>query len=101
MNKGKRVSKERLSQRILKETEIPLLTLGSGVRVTVSDNLRADIEGAEGIVDYDNNTVKLKSKKLVITITGNDLCINQYSDAMTSVEGFIHFVGYERSSVKK
>lgn len=103
MGKGKRKGENRVSfaQKILKEAQLPLLTLDTSVRVTLSDNLRADVEGADGIIDYDQNTVKLKSKRLIITITGNDLCINQYSETITSIEGFIHFIGYERSSAKK
>ena len=79
-------------QRFLRTMEIPL----SAVRLCVSDNIRAEVEGCTGIAAYEENEVELLAGKLRIGFVGSDLQIIQYDGRLTVIEGFINCVKYER-----
>ena len=92
MGKREKTKKLTKKQKILKAMEIPI----SGVRLLVSDDNRAEIEGCTGIVIYDENEVKLSAGKLAIGFVGSNLQITQYDSRLTVIEGFINSVNYER-----
>ena len=92
MAKTENVKKLTKKQRFLKAVEIPI----SGVKLYISDDVRAEIEGCRSILTYDENEIKLSAGKLKIGFVGSDLQITQYDDRLTVIEGFINSVNYER-----
>lgn len=86
---GRRLTKK---QRFLKAMEIPI----SGVKLCVSDDVRAELEGCKTILTYDENEIKLSAGKLKIGFIGSNLQITQYDDRLTVIEGIINSVSYER-----
>ena len=67
-----------------------------GVRLSMTDNIKAQVEGCKGIVTYDEECVRLLTDKFILGFTGNSLQITRYDNIMTIVEGFIDSVHYER-----
>jgi len=87
--KTKKMTKK---QKLLKAMEIPI----SGVKLFVSDDIKAEIEGCTGIMTYEENEVRLSAGKLLIGFIGSNLQITQYDSRLTVIEGFINSVSYER-----
>ena len=100
MGKSKNTAGLTPKQRLLRAVELPLTSVGKSVKITLSDNIRADIEGAQGIIEYDDSIVKLRAGKLTVILLGRDLRITEYSEALTAVEGIINNLSYELSCEK-
>lgn len=92
MDKKEKPKKLTKKQKILKAMEIPV----SGVKLCISDDIKAEIEGCTGIVIYDENEVKLSAGKLTVGFIGSNMQITQYDSKLTVIEGFISSVSYER-----
>ncbi len=92
MDKKEKPRKLTKKQKILKAMEIPV----SGVKLCISDDIKAEIEGCTGIVIYDENEVKLTAGKLTVGFIGSNMQITQYDSKLTVIEGFINSVSYER-----
>ena len=92
MGKKEKAKKLTKKQKLLKAMEIPI----SGVKLFVSDDIKAEIEGCTGIMTYEENEVRLSAGKLLIGFIGSNLQITQYDSRLTVIEGFINSVSYER-----
>ena len=88
-DEGVRLTKK---QRIMKSMALPL----GGVRLHVTDNIRAELEGCTGILAYDENEVRLSVGKLIVSLVGVDLQITRYDSEMTVIEGLVSTIRYER-----
>lgn len=67
-----------------------------GVKLSMTDNIKAQVEGCRGIASYDETQVRLLTDKFILGFTGNSLQITRYDNIMTIIEGFIDSVQYER-----
>lgn len=92
MGKREKAKKLTKKQKFLKAVQLPV----SGIKLRVTDDIRAEVEGCTGIVIYDENEVKLSAGKLAIGFIGSSLQITQYDSTLTVIEGFINAVNYER-----
>lgn len=64
-------------------------------RMVLLGNKEFVIENYKGIVEYDNNIIRLNTLSGIISIEGNGLVINEISDDDVSVEGIIKLIGIE------
>ena len=87
-------------QRFLRAMELPYNSMGKCIKLFVFDNVRAQLEGVDSIIEYDENIVKLGSGKTVITFVGDKFKISEYSPEITVVEGAINEVRYDRRAKK-
>ncbi|MBR5774493.1 MAG: YabP/YqfC family sporulation protein [Clostridia bacterium] len=92
MSKSEKPRRLTKKQRFLRAVEIPI----SAVRLCVSDDIRAQIEGRTTILAYEENEVRLLAGRLKISFVGTDLQITQYDSERTVIEGLIQSVSYER-----
>lgn len=92
MDKKEKPKKLTKKQKILRAMEIPV----SGVKLCISDDIKAEIEGCTGIVIYDENEVKLTAGRLTVGFIGSNMQITQYDSKLTVIEGFINSISYER-----
>ncbi len=92
MGSNEKNNKITKKQRLLRSMEIPI----SGIRLEISDDISAELEGCTGILAYDENEVRLSAGKLIICLVGSNLQITQYDKQMTVIEGIINMVRYER-----
>lgn len=57
--------------------------------MTVSDNREILIEGSRGVIEYNENSVKINTGKYIVAFAGRGLklsCMNEYS---LTISGFI------------
>ena len=55
--------------------------------VELSADGRAVIEGCDGVLSYNETSVRLNCKTLVLWLDGFDLCLNHLSGGLVSVSG--------------
>lgn len=77
------------AQKISRLLEIPTVSFGGDAQIELSGNKEAIIEGCQGILEYDENLVKLSLGKLAIKFTGRNLTIRSMTQSSVVVEGFI------------
>lgn len=65
--------------------------------IDISSNKEALICGCHGIIEYDEDLVRLDCDKLIISITGKDLCIRALSIEEISVSGEIIKIEFSNS----
>ena len=92
MGKNENIKKLTKKQKLLKTMEIPI----SSVSVSLSDDIKAQVEGCDSIILYDDSEVKLSAGKFIINFVGSNLQITRYDSVLTVIEGFINMVQYER-----
>lgn len=81
-------------QKNLKEKIEELSSLGAEnelclPHIELCSNREATVEGCAGIIEYDENTVKLNCKKVTVKFSGCFLCISNLSAGRICVSGEI------------
>ena len=64
-------------------------------RMVLLGNKEFIVENYKGIVEYDNNIIRLNTLSGIISIEGKGLVINEINDDDVSVEGIIKLIGIE------
>ncbi len=72
-----------------------LPNLVQGTHVQILGNKEIIIDGCDGVINYNENSVSVKSNRLKITIEGENMRIKTLSDKDISLKGFIKSVNYE------
>jgi sporulation protein YqfC len=62
--------------------------------ITLFGNTRTIIDGCFGIIEYEDNIIKISVKNGFISFLGKDLKISNFSDALLSFEGSINSVEF-------
>lgn len=78
--------KETALSRIL---DIPASALGGIPQLQLSGNREAVVEGCQGILEYDENIIKLNTGKMSITFVGRGLQVKVLTHDSAVVAGFI------------
>lgn len=65
-----------------------------GVRTEVCSNRRTVIDGCDGIIEYTQETVAVKSGRMKISVNGRDLRLTVLTDSAAVVEGIIKNVEF-------
>ena len=66
----------------------------SGAVVSVTGNHQAVIDGCDGIVDYDDETVTARAGRLNLKITGSGLKITRLTETSAVIHGRIERLEY-------
>ncbi len=66
---------------------------GSSV-IELTGNRSAVVDGCDGIVDYDNEKVILRTGRLTVRFSGRNLKLKRLTESSAVVEGFISSVEY-------
>lgn len=83
----KRKSKERL--------HIPVPeALGPEPHIEMIGNREIIIDGCKGVVEYDENLIKLNTGELVISFTGFNLLIKSFDSDVAVITGEISEIGF-------
>lgn len=83
------VGAEPRAPRIAKMLDIPSSALIGLPQMELSGNREAVVEGCQGILEYDENVVRLATGKMSIKFTGRNLQIRVLTHDSAIVEGFI------------
>lgn len=81
-------------QHIWRQRLLSLRALGAQAElmsphVELSADSGAVIEGCAGVLSYDETSVRLNCKTLILRLDGFDLCLNHLSGGLVSVSGKI------------
>lgn len=82
-------SKTPLSHRICDNLELPEDICRSCGYIEIVSNCCALVDGCKGILEYDDNIIKLSLGKKSVCFSGNGLSIRSLSMEQALVEGFI------------
>jgi sporulation protein YqfC len=69
--------------------DIPGSALSGIAHIEMAGNREAVIDGCQGVVEYDENIIKLSTGKMVIKFSGRDLQIKTLTHDSAVVSGFI------------
>lgn len=78
-----------LVEKTLRTLELPVETVIGLPHLELSGNREAVIDGCKGILQYDENVVKIKTGKMMLRFTGTGLNLRSLTDSSLVIEGFI------------
>lgn len=89
-------SKEKMVDRIADFLEMPEELVGDNTKITLVDNKYLYLEGKNQIMDYYDHYIKVKTKKVTITIDGKNLEIKEINDNELVIEGELVNISYNK-----
>lgn len=97
---GKGVKKEgklaSLQVKAAKAMDIPINTLLDLPQIEMTGNREAVVEGCQGIVEYDETSIQLRTKYHILQFTGADLQIKTMTDTSVVVQGMIAGLSFQQ-----
>lgn len=82
------------AQRVERALELPVGAITGAARIEVSDNKRAVVEGCKGILEYDENVIRLNTGGGFVRFTGSNLCVSCLTENSAVVTGIIAAVEF-------
>ena len=61
----------------------------AGTRVELTSDYEALVEGCRGILEYDDNVIRIAAKKFELRFTGKDLTLRSLNEENIVIEGKI------------
>jgi sporulation protein YqfC len=80
---------KRLSEQVERTLELPVGSLSGAVRMELSGNRRAVIDGGVGIVEYNDDVIRLNTGSGIVRFTGRGLSMSCLTEESAVVEGHI------------
>ena len=65
--------------------------------IQITDDKRITVEECKEVLMFDENTIKLRLPKAVMTIIGLDLKMKNYSERGIIITGTVHSIGFDDS----
>lgn len=90
------INKEKMVDRIANFLEMPEELVGDNTKITLVDNKYLYLEGSNKIIDYYDHYIKIKTKKVTISLDGKKMEIKEISDKELVVEGQILTISYDK-----
>lgn len=87
-------NKNNAPKKSLKDILMPDLTTVTGSNIELSGNTEAIVEGCKGVLEYDENTIRLNLGKSSVKFTGVDLCLKCMNAENVIIEGYITSVEF-------
>ena len=87
-------NKEKMVDRIADFLEMPEELIGDNTKITLVDNKYLYLEGKNQIVDYYDHYIKIKTKKLTISLDGKKMEIKEINDSELVIEGELLNISY-------
>ena len=94
MSKAKRVA-GLLKRRFTELSDLPRELIGSSSRMVLMGNSEFMIENYDGILEYEENQIRLSTKSGIISVVGNRLSIDELDDENLMVRGKIEGITIE------
>lgn len=82
--------------RIASFLEMPEELVGDNTKITLIDNKYLYLEGKNQIIDYYDHYIKIKTKKVIITLDGRKMEIKEISDNELVIEGEMLNISYNK-----
>lgn len=94
--KKARDTREKMVDRIADFLEMPGELVGDNTKITLVDNRYLYLEGKNQIIDYYDHYIKVKTKKVTITLDGKKMEIKEINDNELVIEGEILNISYNK-----
>ena len=91
--KSKKKEKKSLAETVSGALELPKSTLSGLTHIEFLSNREVSVEGYRGVLEYDENVIRLSAENMVIRIVGKDLYIKCYTPDGVVIGGY--FVSLE------
>ena len=88
-SKSRRRTESPLSRRVEEILELPTGTLTNAARIELSGNRRAVVEGCRGILEYEEDLIRLNTTSGVVRFLGQKLRMNCLTEDSAVVTGQI------------
>ena len=87
----RRNGKKKAGKKLIAETlQMPFDTLSSGItQIELLGNSEAVVEGCKGILEYDDNIIRIAIHKMEVKFSGMDLSIKSLNSESVIIEGQI------------
>ncbi|HHW46535.1 MAG TPA: sporulation protein [Clostridiales bacterium] len=69
--------------------ELPPGTLEKGPHIELSTNREAVVDGCRGVIDYNEDRIKLNLGRGTVTFKGRNLQISSFNQSLAVIRGFI------------
>lgn len=89
-------NKEKMVDRIADFLEMPEELVGHNTKITLVENQYLYLEGSNQIIDYYDHYIKIKTKKVTITLDGRKMEIKEINDNELVIEGEILNISYNK-----
>lgn len=86
--KNKHKSSEKL-QSVISKMQMPAGAMSNCVHFEMNSNREVAIEGCKGILQYDENIIRINTGKMVTSFSGRNLSIKCLTPDSLIVQGFI------------
>ena len=96
LSKKKKASND-LKKKFLEIGDIPKELVTSNSKMVLLGNSEFTIENFKGIIEYETDKIKIKSGTGVVTVTGENLTINELGDEELFVKGKIKNIEIEEN----
>ncbi len=63
--------------------------------IQLLDSVELSVEGCSGILKYDENIIVMRLSKVNCTVTGLNLCVENFSMGCLTIKGKLHSVTFE------
>lgn len=80
---------------IAKLLDVPENIYEAFAQIVLCGNREAILDGCQGVVEYEDNYIKLKIGRQIVRFTGNKLQIKCMTDDNVIIEGIIKSVDFE------
>lgn len=87
--KGNRRSEGQKLQSVVSKMQVPVSAMTNCAHFEMNSNREVAIEGCRGILQYDENMIRLNTGKMVTSFCGRNLAIRCLTPDSLIVEGFI------------
>ncbi len=85
----KNKNKTNFAEKISEELGIPKNVVSGFNHIELFGNHEAIINDCKGILEYSSEKIKINMGKNIVTLNGNDLCMNEYGSSRARICGII------------
>ena len=78
-----------MKEKVATALEVPLSAVGGTPQLLLSGNRELTVEGCKGILEYDEDIIRLNLGKLILRLTGRDLSLCTLTEDTAVVEGYL------------
>lgn len=89
MNKIKKALKKDALNKVEKAMQLPMGMISNATHFEMNSNREVIVEGCRGILEYDENIIRINTGKMVTCFEGRCLTIKLLNSDSLIVEGFI------------
>lgn len=79
----------RAAERIGEELDLPKIVMPDVAHIELSGNREAIIDGCKGVLDYDDQSIRLNTGRTIVRFTGSDLTMRALTLEQAVISGTI------------